>query len=565
MTPNLPNHQDNDTMNSTLEIIPLGGLGQFGMNMLVVRFEHTTLMIDAGSMFPDSEDFGVERIIPNFEYLTKDISIIDALILTHGHEDHIGAVPYLWNTFNFPVYGTPFTLSLLKEKLLDHNLDATPRCSAVNCGDTLTVGQFKVEFISVAHSIPGSLAIAIKSPYGTIFHTGDFKIEKNIPTGQQINLGRLREIGKQNVLALLSDSTNVSTDTDGLTEKDVMETLERLLQKATKLVAVAIFSSSIHRIQSLTTLAQTTHRKIVFLGQRLKRNVEIAEELGLLAISKDLQINEEHLRDYPPEQILCVTTGSQGEPFSALSRIARGDHKNVTLSSGDVVIFSSRVIPGNELKISRLIDQITQRGIEIIDISDEEVHASGHATATDLKVIINTLKPQYFIPIHGNYRKLTQHAHLAEKEMPTHSSVLMVKNGTRVCFDHKRNVTQNTIPAGLLFIDKTRHIHRSPDIIKIRRELAKSGIVIISVAVNRAKNSLVSPPSVKAIGLIDNKISNDLIKHIPTMIEKIYRNQHLESDTDYESLEGQIKLEVRRVFKKRLGSRPLIMPIVMEV
>ena len=565
MTPNLPNHQDNDTMNSTLEIIPLGGLGQFGMNMLVVRFEHTTLMIDAGSMFPDSEDFGVERIIPNFEYLTKDISIIDALILTHGHEDHIGAVPYLWNTFNFPVYGTPFTLSLLKEKLLDHNLDATPRCSAVNCGDTLTVGQFKVEFISVAHSIPGSLAIAIKSPYGTIFHTGDFKIEKNIPTGQQINLGRLREIGKQNVLALLSDSTNVSTDTDGLTEKDVMETLERLLQKATKLVAVAIFSSSIHRIQSLTTLAQTTHRKIVFLGQRLKRNVEIAEELGLLAISKDLQINEEHLRDYPPEQILCVTTGSQGEPFSALSRIARGDHKNVTLSSGDVVIFSSRVIPGNELKISRLIDQITQRGIEIIDISDEEVHASGHATATDLKVIINTLKPQYFIPIHGNYRKLTQHAHLAEKEMPTHSSVLMVKNGTRVCFDHKRNVTQNTIPAGLLFIDKTRHIHRSPDIIKIRRELAKSGIVIISVAVNRAKNSLVSPPSVKAIGLIDNKISNDLIKHIPTMIEKIYRNQHLESDTDYESLEGQIKLEVRRVFKRRLGSRPLIMPIVMEV
>ena len=565
MTSNSSTFKKNNSIKPTLEVTPLGGLGQFGMNMLVVRFRNTTLMIDAGSMFPDSEDFGIERIIPDLEYLSKNYPKVDALILTHAHEDHIGAVPYLWNTVDCHVYGSSFTLALLEEKLIDHGIKSASRCSPVEAGDIVAVGEMDIEFIPVTHSIPGAFAVAINSPNGTILHTGDFKIEENIPTGQQMNLDRLREIGKTNVLALLSDSTNVFSDIAGLTELDVMQALKQFLRQAKRLVVVAVFSSSIHRLQTLTNLAQTTNRQIVFLGQRLKRNAEIAENLGLLSIPKDLQITEEQLCDYQPNQILCVTTGSQGEPFSALSRIARGDHKNVILSTGDTVIFSSRPIPGNQLKILRLIDQITQSGAEIIDISDGEVHASGHATARDLKAIINTIRPQYFIPIHGSHRNLAQHARLAEKEIPEHSSTLLLKNGKRARFDHERNVSQDTIPTGFVFVDKTRRILRGPETLKTRRELAKNGIVIISMTVNRAKTSLLAPPSVKTLGLDNHEISNDLINHISTLIEKIYRGQYRESDTNYEFLKEQIKLEVRKVFKKTIGNRPIVTSIVLEV
>jgi len=565
MTSKLSFFKKNSSTNSPLEITPLGGLGQFGMNMLIVRFKNTTLMIDAGSMFPDSDDFGIERLIPDLEYLTKDNSKIDALILTHAHEDHIGAVPYLWRTLECNVYATPFTLALLEEKLIDHGLNSTSRCSPVKPGDIVAIGEMEVEFIPVNHSIPGALAIAIDSPVGNIFHTGDFKLEDNIPTSQQMNLDRIKEIGKKNVLALLSDSTNVFSDIVGLTELDVMQNLERLLKEARKLVVVAVFSSSINRIQTLTTLAKNTHRQIVFLGQRLKRNVKIAEDLGLLSIPKDLQINEDQLCEQPPHKTLCVTTGSQGEPFSALSRIARGDHKNITLSTEDTVIFSSRTIPGNELKISRIMDQITNSGATIIDISDRGVHSSGHATAKDLKATINAIKPKYFIPIHGNHRNLVQHAKLAEKEMPEDSLTLVLKNGNRARFDREGNVSQDNIPTGFLLVDNTRHVLQGPETIKTRRELAKNGIVIISLTVNHATKSLLTHPSIKGLGLVNNELSYDLIKHIPTLIEKMYREHNLDSDTDYEFLKGQIKLEVRKLFKKRLGSRPIIMPIVLEV
>ena len=404
------------TENRTLEITALGGLGQFGMNMLIVRFENTNLMIDAGSMFPDSEDFGIERIIPDLEYLRGNHAKIDGLILTHAHEDHIGAVPYLWDMVDGYVYGTAFTLALLEEKLIDHGLNSESKFSTVESGNIVTVGEMQIEFITVAHSIPGSLAIAVYSPLGTILHTGDFKIEKSLPSGPQMDLTDFEAIGRNNVLALLSDSTNITAGQDSLTEVDVMKTLKALFQKTKRLVVVAIFSSSIHRIQTLTNLAFITNRKIALLGKRLERNAGIAKRLGLLAIPKDLQIGEEELHEYSPEQVLCVTTGSQGERFSAMSRIARGEHKYVSISNGDTVVFSSRTIPGNEVQISRLMDQIAQRGAEIIDITVADVHASGHATASDLETMINAVNPQYFIPIHGNYRNLHKHAQLAKNE-----------------------------------------------------------------------------------------------------------------------------------------------------
>ena len=553
------------TENRTLEITALGGLGQFGMNMLIVRFENTNLMIDAGSMFPDSEDFGIERIIPDLEYLRGNHAKIDGLILTHAHEDHIGAVPYLWDMVDGYVYGTAFTLALLEEKLIDHGLNSESKFSTVESGNIVTVGEMQIEFITVAHSIPGSLAIAVYSPLGTILHTGDFKIEKSLPSGPQMDLTDFEAIGRNNVLALLSDSTNITAGQDSLTEVDVMKTLKALFQKTKRLVVVAIFSSSIHRIQTLTNLAFITNRKIALLGKRLERNAGIAKRLGLLAIPKDLQIGEEELHEYSPEQVLCVTTGSQGERFSAMSRIARGEHKYVSISNGDTVVFSSRTIPGNEVQISRLMDQIAQRGAEIIDITVADVHASGHATASDLETMINAVNPQYFIPIHGNYRNLHKHAQLAKNELAKSVSILLLQNGDRARFDQGRKVYRDSVTAGLTFVDKTQQIVQDSATLRTRRDLAKNGIVIISTTIDRSAKPQVQRTSIETLGLIGNDNSSNLIKQIPTLIENIYRDKRIECDCDYEFFKEQIKLEVRKLFKKFLGSRPLIMPIVMEV
>src|SRR4051812_37771448 len=414
-----------------LEVVALGGLGEFGMNMLALTWGETTIVVDAGVMFPDSELLGVDRIIPDLTYLQQKGGAA-ALVLTHGHEDHIGGVPHVLPLVNGPVFGTPLTLALVEPKLEEHGLKDGSRLRAVRPGERVVVGPFDIEFIRVTHSIPDCVALAIRTPAGVVVHTGDFKIDQTPIDGQHFDLHRFAQLGSEGVVALFADSTNI--DRRGFTgsELDVVEAFEEIFSSTSGRLIVAAFASSIYRMQILVDLAAQFERKVAFLGRGMIENSQIAQRLGYLRIPPGVQIRDSDVPSYPMQDVLCLTTGSQGEPMSALSRLAIDDHRHVKLSSDDTVVLSARAIPGNEKAIGRVMNHIARRGVDVIHEGTKHVHVSGHGSEEELKLVLTLVRPRYFIPIHGEYRQLSRHAKVAERVSAGREpkpEVLLAENG----------------------------------------------------------------------------------------------------------------------------------------
>ncbi|MGH9257214.1 MAG: ribonuclease J [Vicinamibacterales bacterium] len=554
---------------STLEVVPLGGLGEFGMNMMAVSWEDTTILIDAGVMFPDPDQLGVDLIIPDVTYLESRRSQVRALVLTHGHEDHIGAVPHVLPLFDGPVYGTAMTLALIEPKLDEHSIDAGDRLKTVKPRDVVTVGPFAIEFIRVTHSMPDCVALAITTPVGLIVHTGDFKIDQTPIDGEHFDLHRFAELGRRGVLALFADSTNI--DRKGFTgpEIEVIDAFEELFTSTHGKLVVATFSSSIYRMQILVDLAVQFERQVAFIGRSMVRNAEIAQRLGFLRVPAGVQIRDSDVPNYASEDLLCITTGSQGEPQSALPRIAIDDHRFVRLGPDDCVVFSARAIPGNEKAIARAISHIARRGADVVTESIKHVHVSGHGSAEELKLMLSLVRPRYFVPIHGEYRHLAQHAHEAQRVMAGTEpklQVLLAENGDIIQFDRQGARVADKAPAGRVLIDVTRIGEVGDEVLRDRRHLAGDGVVVAVVAINRQTGALVGEPEMVARGFVVAEGEGaSIFGDASGVVADCIAASSVEERSDQGLMTEKLRVELRRFFKKRSGRRPLVLPVLMEI
>jgi ribonuclease J len=552
-----------------LEVVPLGGLGEFGMNMMAVSWGDTTILVDAGVMFPDPDQLGVDLIIPDLSYVEARRDRVKALVLTHGHEDHIGGVPHVVPLFDGPIYGTAFTLALVEPKLEEAGLDASGRLKTVSAREVVTVGPLTVEFIRVTHSMPDCVALAITTPVGTIIHTGDFKIDQTPIDGRHFDLHRFAELGAAGVLALFADSTNI--DRPGFTgsETEVVDAFEELFTATQGKLVVAAFSSSIYRAQLLVDLAAQFDRKVAFVGRSLVQSTEIAQRLGFLRIPAGVQIRDVDVPSHPARDVLCITTGSQGEPQAALPRIAIDDHRHVRLGTDDTVVFSARAIPGNEKAIARTMSHITRRGADVVTESMKHVHVSGHASAEELKLVLSLVRPRYFIPIHGEYRQLAQHARVAQRVLGTGDrrvQVLLAEDGDVIQFDQHGARIADKAPTGRVLIDVTRVGEVGEEVLRDRRHLAADGLVVAVIAISRAAGAMVGDPEVIARGyVVDEGQAHSLFKDAGKVIGECIESSSIEERTDQGLMTEKIRIELRRFFKKRSGRRPLVLPVLMEI
>ena len=549
----------------TLEVVPLGGLGEFGMNTMLVGCDETSILVDAGVMFPGPDSFGVDLVIPDLSHLRQTGRRLSALVLTHGHEDHIGGVPYVWNMLDGPVYGTPLTLALLEPKLEEHDIQSEGRLTPVSAGETVGVGPLEIEFIHVTHSMPGCAALAIHSPAGTIVHTGDYKFDQTPAAGDAIDTRRLAELGRSGVLALFGDSTNAERQGFTGSETDVVATLEDLFTSTQGKLVVATFASSLHRLQLLVDLAAQCGRKVALVGRGIVRNVGIASRLGCLTIPPGLQIDETDVASRPPGQVLCLVTGSQGEPFAALSRIAMDHHRHVKLKPQDVVVFSARAIPGNQRAIGRLMDHISRRGAEVIHEGDRPVHVSGHGSVEELKLMLTLVRPSHFVPIHGEYRYLVRHARVAEAVTGGRTSVFVLENGDRLCFDAAGAWRGEAIPTGRILIDGTRTGEVVDEVLRERRRLAGDGVVVLVLVVDQQAGVVVGEPTVITRGVVTEPRTETLPGEIQDVVNDVIASTSHEELADAGVVQERIRVELQRFFRKRSGHRPLVLPVVMEM
>ncbi|HYN07924.1 MAG TPA: ribonuclease J [Vicinamibacterales bacterium] len=547
-----------------VDVIPLGGLGEFGMNMLLVACGDSALLVDAGVMFPEPELFGVDLVIPDLSALDAYHGRIAALVLTHGHEDHIGAIAYVIGRVSGPIYGSRFTLALVEPKLEEHGIDARGRLVAVAPRQTVTAGPFRVEFLRVTHSMPDCLAVAIHTPAGTILHTGDFKIDQTPLDGQAFDLHRFAELGAQGVLALLSDSTNA--DRRGFTgsERDVLDAFEEIFSSATGKIVVAAFSTSVYRLQLIVDLAHQFGRKVAFVGRGMQQTSQIADRLGYLRLPGGLHIRESDVKDHPSQDVVCLCTGSQGEPLAALPRIAIDDHRHVRLAPSDVVVFSARAIPGNEKAISRVMNHVARRGADVVSDADRHVHVSGHGSAQELQLVLSLVKPRYFVPIHGEYRQLARHARMATLVCPG-TKVLMAEDGDVLRFDGQGACVADRVTAGRVLIDGTRTGEIADEVLRDRRHLAGDGLVVPVVAINAQTGALEQPPELITRGLAVDARHEAVLREAPDILARAIESAPLEERTDPGLLKERIRVELQRLFRKRVGRRPLVLPVVMEV
>ncbi len=549
----------------TLEVVPLGGLGEFGMNTMLVGCGETSILVDAGVMFPGPDSFGVDLVIPDLSHLRQTGRRLSALVLTHGHEDHIGGVPYVWNMLDGPVYGTPLTLALLEPKLEEHDIQSEGRLTPVSAGETVGVGALEIEFIHVTHSMPGCAALAIHSPAGTIVHTGDYKFDQTPAAGDAIDTRRLAELGRSGVLALFGDSTNAERQGFTGSETDVVATLEDLFTSTQGKLVVATFASSLHRLQLLVDLAAQCGRKVALVGRGIVRNVGIASRLGCLTIPPGLQIDETDVASHPPGQVLCLVTGSQGEPFAALSRIAVDHHRHVKLKPQDVVVFSARAIPGNQRAIGRLMDHISRRGAEVIHEGDRPVHVSGHGSVEELKLMLTLVRPNHFVPIHGEYRYLVRHARVAEAVTGGRTSVFVLENGDRLCFDAAGAWRGEAIPTGRILIDGTRTGEVVDEVLRERRRLAGDGVVVLVLVVDQQAGVVVGEPTVITRGVVTEPRTEALPGEIQDVVNDVIASTSHEELADAGVVQERIRVELQRFFRTRSGHRPLVLPVVMEM
>lgn len=551
-------------MSAQVDVIPLGGLGEFGMNMLLVACGDTALLVDAGVMFPEPELFGVDLVIPDLTPLDPYRGRIKALVLTHGHEDHIGAIAHVIGRVDGPVYGTPFTLALAAPKLEEHGVHAADRLTPVSPRQSIVIGPMRVEFLRVTHSMPDCLALAIHTPAGVIVHTGDFKVDQTPLDGQACDLHRFGELGSAGVLALLSDSTNA--DREGFTgsERTVIDGFDEVFSSAPGKIIVTTFSSSIYRLQVLVDLAEQFGRKVAFVGRGMLHNSEIAQRLGYLKVPAGILLRDSDLRDYEPEDVLCICTGSQGEAMAALPRIAIDDHRHVKLDPDDVVVFSARVIPGNEKAVARVMNHIARRRAHIVADGDKRIHVSGHGSGEELKLLLSLIKPKIFVPIHGEYRQLARHARMAKLVCPT-TQVLMAEDGDVLRFDAAGGQVADRVAAGRVLIDGTRTGEIADEVLRDRKHLAADGVVVLVVTINSRSGLVESPPELITRGLAVDVRHAELLRDAPDLLVKAIETAPVEERTDPGLLKERVRQELQRLFRKRAGRRPLVLPVVMEV
>ena len=551
-----------------LQIIPLGGCGEFGMNMTAIRYADDIIVIDSGMMFPEAELLGVDLVMPDMSFLKENQQFVRALILTHGHEDHIGAVPYFLSEIGVPVYGTDFTLALVDRRLEEYDLEEDPRFIHIKPKQILEIGPFKIEFIRVTHSIVSSVALAITTPLGVVIHTGDFKVDPTPTDNELFDLHTLADYGKRGVLLLLSDSTNA--DRPGYTESEraVRPRMEEIFNRAERRVLVSCFSSSIHRIQLVLDLAQEFSRRVAVIGRSMVAVTEIAHSLGLLDIPDGILLRPQDAMDLPPDKVAILISGTQGEPMSALARVAVDNHKHVSVEQGDTVVLSARIIPGNEKAIFRMIDHMARRGADVLYGSmNPPLHVSGHASVEEQKLVLNLVRPRYFMPIHGEFRQLTKHARLAEHlRFAGLEETFIMESGDVLEIDHHGARKASRVPVGRVCIDSGSVDDVVQEVvIRDRRHLSEDGIVLPIIAINRQTGRMENPPEIVSRGFALAGDGSEFIENARQIVAKTLEGSNREEKTDWGVMKEKIRADLKRYIVKETSRRPLILPVILEV
>src|SRR5689334_1726592 len=549
-----------------LHVVPLGGLGEFGMNCMAVRWGDDIVVIDAGLMFPEAELLGVDIVVPEISYLTENRQHVRGIVLTHGHEDHIGALPWILSELNVPVWGTEFTLAYVEDKLEEHELLNNADLREIRAGERFRVGAFTIHPIQVTHSLVDCVALAIHTPLGVIVHTGDFKVDPTPTDNKLFDLHAFAEYGKEGVLALFQDSTNVERKGYTPSERAVRRKFDEVFARTQRRLFISCFSSSIHRIKLAVELAHEHGRKVAFIGRSMNSSAEIAEDLGYIEIPNGLLVHPGEMKNFPPEKMCVLISGTQGEPMSALSRAAVDNHKHAKIEMGDTVMLSSRIIPGNEKTIYRMIDHLFRREAHVIydDGSSPPVHVSGHASQEELKLIINLVKPRYFIPVHGEYRQLKLHAEMAASMHGSVGQAILIESGDVLEFDNMGARKTARIKVGRVCIDSGSRADVVEDlVIKDRRHLSEDGFVLPIIAINKLTGKVEISPEIVTRGFSAGE--NGFMNEVRNIVVQTLGQSSEEERADYGVIKEKIRADLKRYISKQTQKRPLIMPVILEI
>lgn len=549
-----------------VSVIPLGGVGEIGKNMFLFEMNDEILIVDAGVMFPEDDLLGIDLVIPDFSYVLKNSDKVKGIVLTHGHEDHIGALPYLLRDLDVPVYGTKLTLGLLEGKLKEHKLLKGSQLKVVNSGSTIKLGSFKVNFIKVNHSIADTCALAIETPLGPIVYASDFKFDQTPIDGGVADFHKLAEWGDSSpgVLALFSDSTNVERKGYTLSEKKVGETINNIFRKAKNRIVVATFASNIHRVQQIVDAAFKYNRKVAFTGRSMLNNVDIAKKLGYLTIPDDMIVDIKHCSGIPDKKLVLLTTGSQGEPMAALTRMARGDHYHINIREGDTVIISASAIPGNEKLIGQTINQLFKRGAQVIYEDISGIHVSGHASQEELKLLLNLVKPKYLIPTHGEYRHLYHHANLAEETGMDRGNIYIADIGDIIKISEKEIKKAGSISAGQVLVDGLGVGDVGNIVLRDRKLLSEDGMIIVVLAIDK-KGNILSGPDIITRGFVYIRESEELIAEATSRVEEALKECEKNNITEWSVLKNTVRDSLNNYIYKKIKRNPMILPIIMQV
>ncbi|WP_132995767.1 ribonuclease J [Sporanaerobacter acetigenes] len=550
--------------NNKLKIIPLGGLGEVGKNITVIEYNDDIVVIDCGLIFPEDEMLGIDMVIPDITYLLKNREKVRAIVLTHGHEDHIGALPYVLKKINVPIYGTKLTLGLVENKFKEHNI-TNAKLNIIKPNDIINLGCFNIEFIKTAHSIPDSVALAIHTPIGTVVHTGDFKIDYTPINNNMIDLHKFAEIGSKGVLALLADSTNVERPGYTMSEKTVGATFNDIFLMADQRIIVATFASNIHRIQQIVNSAVLFGRKVVVSGRSMVNVINVALELGYLNIPDGTLIDINDMNNFPYNEIVVITTGSQGEPMSALSRMAYSEHRKLELVPGDLVIISATPIPGNEKTVSRVINQLMEKGANVIYESLADVHVSGHACQEELKLIHTLVNPKYFIPVHGEYRHLKRHAQLAEELGMDKENIFIAQNGSVIEFTPDSAHFGPSVTSGNILVDGLGIGDVGNIVLRDRKHLSEDGLIVVVVTISKQDGTVIAGPDIISRGFVYVRESEDLMEESRAVVKEVLDECVKNHITDWATLKSNIRDSLRGFIYEKIKRNPMILPIIMEV
>ena len=550
-------------MDNILSVIPLGGVEEIGLNMTVFEFGNDIIIVDAGLMFPEENMLGVDFVIPDFSYLFDNREKIKGIVLTHGHEDHIGALPFLLRDISAPVYGTPLTLGLVRSKLLEHHLEETD-LNPVKPRDVIQLGVFSIEFIRVTHSIVDGVGLGIQTPVGLVVHTGDFKLDPTPVDGQLMDLHKFTEYGEKGTLLLLSDSTNAEKGGFTFSEKEVMRGFEDIFSSAPGRIIIATFASNIHRIQQAIDVAVKYGRKVIISGKSILANAQIALDLGYLRIPMDTWLRLDDLKTLKDRETVIITTGSQGEPMSVLSRIATDEHKDIKIREGDTAILSAKMIPGNERSIGRIINHLFRRGANVFYEKVSEVHVSGHASKEELKLMLNLIRPKYFMPIHGEYRHLVYHSMLAKKLGIPREHIFILDDGEVLEITGEGARKNGRVNSGRVFIDgKGGDVKEI--VLRDRMRLAHDGIVLILLSIEKLTGNIVSGPDIISRGFVFEDASQEVINDVKELLTNTIKGLDKEVLSDSSVLQAKLRSTLKKYLRNTMERRPMIMPIIFEV